>query len=296
MPAVVPEQRLSGAARVPFERFWVLDTAASMAEGPKFKIAERVRRGDGSSEGTAAGIVTPVKVNGFTLLELLIAVGLLALLILTLAMLFSNGLKALRVGYNRAEMYANARTALDQMIREIPTAIADGSVNYPFVCYAPGTPGHFRGVQSVGPELYFVGQVSGAGKADVVELGYWLRDGTPKELWRFYVTDQDAGAFELYSPGALKADFSTPSGANNSALIAENMRDLVFVFHYRDSAGWKFATTWDSTQNLVANVDGDGNLKNPDGLPNAVEVRITVQDRLSKEKPQTLSAYIPLET
>ena len=58
MPAAVPEQRLSGAARVPFERFCILDTAAIMAEGPRYKIAERVRRGDRSSEGTAAGIVT----------------------------------------------------------------------------------------------------------------------------------------------------------------------------------------------------------------------------------------------
>ncbi len=213
-------------------------------------------------------------------------------------MLFGNGLKALRVGYNRAEMYANARTALDQMIREIPTAIADGSANYPFVCYAPGTPGHFRGSQSVGPELYFVGQVAGAGKADVVELGYWLRDTKPKELWRFYVTDQDTGDFELYSSAAspaFTANFSTPSGASNSAMLAENITNLVFIFHYRDNTGWKFTTTWDSTQDLVPNVDSDGNPKNPDGLPNAVEVRITVQDRFAKEKPQRLSAYIPLE-
>ena len=59
MPAVVPEQRLSGAAREPFERFWILDTAAIMAEGTKSEIAERVCRGDRSSEGATAGIVTP---------------------------------------------------------------------------------------------------------------------------------------------------------------------------------------------------------------------------------------------
>ena len=68
MPAAVPEQRLSGAAHgmftsaltlAPFVRNWVLDTAASMAEGPRPNFAERVRRGDRSSEGTAAGIVTP---------------------------------------------------------------------------------------------------------------------------------------------------------------------------------------------------------------------------------------------
>ena len=48
------EQRLSGAARVPFGRFLVLDTAASMAEGPRPKIAERVRCGDRSSEDPMA--------------------------------------------------------------------------------------------------------------------------------------------------------------------------------------------------------------------------------------------------
>ena len=76
MPVVVPEQRLSGAARVPFVRFCVLDTAATMAEGPRRKIAERVRREDRSSEGTTAGIVTPVKLTPYLLLPIFLEIGM----------------------------------------------------------------------------------------------------------------------------------------------------------------------------------------------------------------------------
>ncbi len=53
---VVPESDLSRAAWAPFVQFWVLDTAATMAEGPRPKIAERVRCGDQEREG----ITTPL--------------------------------------------------------------------------------------------------------------------------------------------------------------------------------------------------------------------------------------------
>ena len=241
--------------------------------------------------------------QGFTLLELLVAVGLLALLVFTLSLIFSHGLKALRVGYNRAEMYASARTALDQVMREIPTAVADGTESYPFVGFDKNNPGKLRGADSVAAELYFMGQVSGDGKGDVVELGYWLRranaaDAVPRELMRFYVTDTATTGFELYTAPAFLPDFSTPGGASNSNLLTENVTDLVFLYHYRTAPNtWADppAQNWDSRQNAVVNVDSEGRDRNPDGLPNAVEVRVTVQDKLQKESPRTLSVYVPLE-
>ena len=46
-----PEQRLAGSARVPFERMRGGETAAVIAEGPRAKIAKRVRAKVGAAKG-----------------------------------------------------------------------------------------------------------------------------------------------------------------------------------------------------------------------------------------------------
>ncbi len=231
--------------------------------------------------------------SGFTLLELLVSIGLLALLVLTLSMVFSQGLKALHVGYNRAEMYASARAALEQMIREIPTALCDGSAGYPLSGYSSP---RFRAGSS-GPEIYFIGQVSGAGQCEVVKLGYWLKKdagANTGELMRYYVTD-DAAGFDLYT-----SPFQPQFTAGNSNALAQNITALTLSYYFRNSMTdpkiFTQTQTWDSTSNAAANLDAEGNTKNPDGLPDAVEVSITVQDKLLKERPKTLTVYIPLET
>ena len=62
MPVVVPEQRLSRAARVPFGTRSGAETAASIAEGPRHEDPERVRCEDRSSEGITAGMATHCRV------------------------------------------------------------------------------------------------------------------------------------------------------------------------------------------------------------------------------------------
>ena len=233
--------------------------------------------------------------RGFTLLELLVSVGLLALLVVTLSMVFSQGLKALHTGYNRAEMYASARTALEQMLREIPSAICDGTVGYPLNGFS--TP-HFQ-TGSTGPELYFIGRVAGAGDSDVVELGYWWKrnpGANTGDLMRFYVTDKaDATHFELYTP-ALIPNYAT----GDSNVLAQNVTNLVIAYYYRSSLTGATPMTrvliWDSTQDLVPNLDAEGHDKNPDGPPDAIEISLTVRDKLLKEQAKTLTVYIPLET
>jgi len=257
--------------------------------------------------------------GAFTLLELMVSIGLLSLLILALSMIFTNGLKALRIGYKKAEIYSSVRTALEQMLREIPAALYDGTPSYPFICI-PTDGAKYRGTDSNGPELYFVGQSTGAGESDVVELGYWFKRtdiGKVGDLMRFYVTDASPN-FDLYQTSHVP-DFSTPAEvSNNSYLLAPNIDNLKFKFHYRTALSpqtWstlKKESEWDSQANIVGvkkdingrtdeNIDKNGNLKNPDGLPDAVEVQITVMTQQEKTKgstsnPQVYSIYIPLES
>ncbi len=243
--------------------------------------------------------------EGFTLLELLVSVALLAFLVLVLAMVFSQGIKALQVGYNRADMYASVRTALDQMMREIPTAICDGTSSYPFIGYAASNSAKLRGADSVGPELYFVGQIAGAGIGNIAEVGYWLRrtsaaDMPPRELMRFYVVDTVGSNpnpdFELYTAPLFIPNFQT----GTSDLLAQNVVQLDFLYYYQSTQSandpaWNTANNWDSRVNNVVNLDADGNDKNPDGLPNAVGVRVSVRDKLQKETPRDFSTFIVLE-
>jgi hypothetical protein len=62
--------------------------------------------------------------------------------------------------------------------------------------------------------------------------------------------------------------------------------DLQFVYYYRNTAAaapLATATSWDSSNNVLTgsnkNYDSFGNELIPDGLPNAVEVSITIQSR-----------------
>ena len=59
---------------------------------------------------------------GFTLLELIIAVCLLAVLLVGLYVIFQQSQSASEKGYRRVEMYQNIRVCLDMMIRELKSS------------------------------------------------------------------------------------------------------------------------------------------------------------------------------
>ncbi len=60
--------------------------------------------------------------SGFTLLELIIAVCLLAVLLAGLYVIFQRSQSASEKGYRRVEMYQNMRVCLDMMIRELKSS------------------------------------------------------------------------------------------------------------------------------------------------------------------------------
>jgi len=72
---------------------------------------------------------TPHSQAGFTLLEVLVATGVLALMVTILFALFNEGSNAWRMGEKTAEVNQGVRTAMELIVREASLAVVDISTN-----------------------------------------------------------------------------------------------------------------------------------------------------------------------
>lgn len=68
--------------------------------------------------------------RGFTLVELLVAMAILAIIILLMAQLFTGSTKAWDLGMNHAEQNMTGRSLMDFMVREISQAVADDKIRF----------------------------------------------------------------------------------------------------------------------------------------------------------------------
>ena len=75
---------------------------------------------------------------GFTLLEILVASGVLALMVTILFALFNEGSNAWRMGERTAEINQSVRTAMDLIIRDVSLAIIDTNQSSATVQSIPG--------------------------------------------------------------------------------------------------------------------------------------------------------------
>lgn len=190
--------------------------------------------------------------SGFTLLEILVAFGLLTVLVLALSMLFRQGTAAFKKGYDTTQVYQSARIALDRMVRELSSAYAgseDSQMVYNFV-------GKESGVQTgtAGPEVYFMAPVKNSGDSDLVEIGYWLKTADNSLMRYIYTADKtDLSSFGSFTKGT-------------SDLLASNVVSL--VIEYYDGANW--SNNWTSTYAA--------------GLPRAVRITIkTASDAMIRK-------------
>ena len=143
------------------------------------------------------------KDGGFTLVELLASMALLALITLMVFVVFSQSTKVWRKSGARIDQHIAARIVLDQMAREIRGAVMVESFAGPgsgstmgrmdFVVLHAGDPnnafatGHTLGgwrtpssgdtrEQPCSDQIYFVAPVENSGKQDYCMIGYWVRD------------------------------------------------------------------------------------------------------------------------
>jgi len=182
------------------------------------------------------------KNKGVTLIEVLVAMSILAIIILILYSVFNISLRGWRKSDNMLQAATIARVALDRMTREISSAmVKNGSSEFYCIGFDASSPSGFR-INSSEDEFYFIAPLNSGdtGQSDFCEVGYWLSDkatatSSDDALMRFYVTDD-----RKIDP-TPEFDFDYSSGASDE--LTTNITGLTFEFF--DDAGTSF-TAWDS--------------------------------------------------
>ncbi|MFC1623708.1 type II secretion system protein GspJ [Candidatus Omnitrophota bacterium] len=182
----------------------------------------------------------------FTLIEILIALAILTMIVMSTFAIFKSSSSAWQKGETRSERYHNARIAMGKMGMEISQAV----INESEVC-------KFIGERN---EVKFVSFVSTASSVfELVEIEYWL-DKDERLLMRNEDIDPDY-------------DFLTQ---DYSDILAENISKL--EFSYYDGLIWSY--TWDSD---LAGESAEPQESQGGILPKAVKIKLEVEDKKGKE-------------
>ena len=153
--------------------------------------------------------------KGFTLVEILVALAILAMIVASTFTIFRSASKSWQKGETRRERYQNARIAISRMGAEISHAV----INSNPLC-------RFTGDKN---KLSFVSFVStDAGVFELSEVEYWL-DSAKRLLIRNDEIDPDY-------------DFTT---YGHSDILSDNIREL--EFSYFDGLVWQDAWNPDRT-------------------------------------------------
>ncbi len=209
-------------------------------------------------------------------MEILIASFILAISSISIYTIFRTATTTYSKAQRQLEMAQNARIILEQITRELQGAMFNQSAGISFVGYETGS-----GIKSgsTRDEIHFVSPIPNSGDWDLCEAGYWVR-GLDSTLMRCFETNPD---FNFLN--------------NSSSELGYNVTDLQFFYYYRNSGlNWVRSqnANWNSNQDIVSNYDANGIQRNPDGLPDMVEVRLIVRDDFSREQPKDFFTFIYL--
>ena len=225
---------------------------------------------------------------------LVIVAVIFSILVTSIFTVFKGSLDSWRKAETILDMYQNARFALDMMEREISTAyLYQDSAN---TAYWTKFEGYLAGAglktnsKAATREIFFVAPIAAnPGRQDLCEVGYWLRDDN--RLMRHFEPFGPAGmpvAIPVVYDFSKRADGSVDTGASDTT-VATNITALTFTYYYRNtnvagSPPTGTVTTWNSGLDTLTgvgteNYDSAGNKLIPDGLPDAVAVSITVQNK-----------------
>jgi type II secretion system protein J len=154
--------------------------------------------------------------KGFTLVEILIALAILAMIVASTFTIFRSASKSWQKGETRSERYQNARSAISKMSTEISQAVVNSSP----LC-------KFTGDKNTVSFVSFVS--TGSGVFELSEIKFWL-DTDKKLLMSNDDVDPDY-------------DFTT---YDHSDVLSGGISEL--EFSYSDGSAW--TDTWNSDQVL----------------------------------------------
>ncbi len=187
----------------------------------------------------------------FTLVELLVAVSLAALIMLVTAMIFKQASKAFSESDARNEVHQNVRAAFGIIKRDISGAVLNAKHEL------------FESFNDINPINYPV--INAKGGSDILTLlsSTPNREGKPIALITYYLSDTNI----LYKSEDTATNTLNTSMAGFDPDTATNTHQLGFnvstlQFRYRDTDG----TWWDEWVSTTKY------------LPDAVEVKMTISD------------------
>jgi len=156
------------------------------------------------------------RLKGFTLVEILISLAILAMIVASTFTIFRSASKSWQKGEIRSERYHNARTAIGRMSADISQAVLNNS----YLC-------KFIGEKDSVSFISFVSESSGT--FELSEIEYWLDKGK-KLLMRSDDIEPDY-------------DFST---YDHSDILSDNISEL--EFSYYNGTAW--TDSWHSDKAL----------------------------------------------
>lgn len=133
------------------------------------------------------------RLAAFTLVEILVAVAILALLVVLLASLLGGVNRAWISGEQQVETFQDGRAILDLMSRDLAQAIISPSLQMVQNANLPSTASERGGASN----LFWQANLSSTSAGDLCEVGYFLDSNF--RLTRFFVPPTDATNYQIFS-------------------------------------------------------------------------------------------------
>ncbi len=208
--------------------------------------------------------------HGVTLMELLVAMVILAIIVASVYVAFNSGKQSWQVGETIVQKYQNARGALDMMSREISAMyLVTQNIYKTGLIYESG---EFRFVASIDSDSH-------SGSWDLCKVGY-----------QYYENDDDGdGQIEISEKRIQRGFDPDPDLSDDIVISSSNWQPLVSNIN---SLEFK---CWDENNNEHDEWDSTDPTKEYWELPKAVEITIRVQDdkQIAEEREFKTVVYIP---
>jgi prepilin-type N-terminal cleavage/methylation domain-containing protein len=169
-------------------------------------------------------LVTSAATRGFSLIEILVVIGLLSVIILGLLTMFNQTQRAFRTGMTQVDVLAAGRAATEMIARELsqmtPASYSSNAVNFyakvqefpPLLQPLPGTASPSELRTNLLSEMFFLMQENQTGEPHWSGIGYWVGDpatgGNPTGGWGTLYRFQANTAFGVSpSPSLLYSNY-----------------------------------------------------------------------------------------
>jgi prepilin-type N-terminal cleavage/methylation domain-containing protein len=212
----------------------------------------------------------PLKNRGFTLVEVLVAAAILALIVSMLYVAFASSVKTMEIGTQGGEIYRKAGVVLNRMAQEIscarlPSEEEEASTQYAFI-------GEDKTEDGVPQDtLTFISTalpLQGPSRG-IKQIGYYIAPDAVTDKLSLFMKENTTPSLG-----------NSAENAGKGMLLAEGIEGLDFTYYDSQGREWK---RWDTTTPVFDNK-----------LPQLVRISIFFKDDKGEPLSLTTTAYIPL--